>query len=1198
MSEPGSTIDSENTPTSGLSAQQSFWVRVGAWLMQHAAWIVLLLALLATFLVWKGAHEALSQAQQAQFKNRTEEMTNAVLKRMHVYEQVLRGGVGLFAASESVSRAAWKEYVASLKIQEHYPGIQGIAFSAHIPAARLDAHLRAIRAEGFPDYAIRPAGVRAEYTSIIYHEPFDWRNQRTIGFDMLTEANRRAAMERARDTGGTAISAKVTLVQEDGKAVQPGMVMYLPHYKNGAPHNTLAERRANLVGYVASPFRLNDLMSGILGKYQTDAEPDIDIEVYDGTQHSADSLLYDEDKIVHALGKPPAGSLTLTKHIDLYGHTWSLYFTTRPAFHATFDQNKPLLFLLVGTLLSVMLSGLVLVFATQRRHALALASDMTQSLRDSEEHLRTIIDTNPECIKILDADGRLIDMNAAGLAMIEADSLNQVISAPMPSLLLPEHREAFQALTKSVIQGNKGTLVFEIQGLKGTRRWLETHAVPMTLRTGETVLLGITRDITERRKSEELLAISRKQFMTLIDNVPGVIYRCANDSDWTMEFISDYIKRITGYPASDFINGAVRSYASIIHPLDVKLVDSSIQEGIREKRPYDIEYRLLDSHDSIKWVHEKGRGIFDEDGKLLYLDGVLFDVTVRKKIEEKNKHAEAELLQFKSVLDNTLDMIFMFEPESLRFTYVNQGALLSMGYSRAELLGMTPCQIKPLIPEPEFRQLIAPLIEGEQPSLRFDTVHRRKDGTDFPVAIFLQLVTQSDGSSQFVAIVHDITERKQSEEVIWQQANFDTLTGLPNRRMFLDRLEQEIKKSHRSGLPMALMLLDLDHFKEVNDTLGHAQGDLLLVEAARRIVECVRESDTVARLGGDEFTIILSELEDVNSVERIAQKIIERLAAPFQLLQETAFVSASVGITLYPDDAQNVDSLLKNADQAMYLAKKSGRNRFNYFTAALQEAAQTHLRLGNDLRSALAEQQFRVFYQPIVTLANGAIHKAEALLRWQHPTRGLISPAEFIPLAEETGMITDISDWVFREVANQAAHWRASHYPKFQISVNISPVQFRQKGTNFKAWLDYLQELSLPGQSIVLEITEGLLLDAQPSVIEQLRAFRVAGIRMSLDDFGTGFSSLSYLKKFNIDYLKIDQSFVRNMVDDAKDSTLCEAIIVMAHKLGLKVIAEGVETEQQRDLLASYGCDYGQGWLYSKAVPAEQFEDLLRGQVK
>ncbi len=733
----------------------------------------------------------------------------------------------------------------------------------------------------------------------------------------------------------------------------------------------------------------------------------------------------------------------------------------------------------------------------------------------------------------------------------------------------------------------------------------------------------LTKEVTERKHANDAIKESERRLAMLMENLPGTVYRCRNDPQWTMEFVSQGCEELTGYAPVDFIMNRNITFTDITAPEDRQRLFVDTQRSIAAKTPFMHEYRITTAAGAVKWVWEKGCGVYGETGDLIAIEGLITDITEHKQAQDEilrlnagleervqqrttalteeiteRKQAEARTLRFKNVLDNTLDMIFMFEPESLRFVYVNQGAVLNMGYSREELLGMTPCQIKPLIPEPEFRQLIAPLLSGEQSSLRFDTVHRRKDDTDFPVSVFLQLVTQSDGSRLFVAIVHDITEKKESEQVIWQQANFDTLTGLPNRRMFHDRLEQEIKKSHRSGLPMALILLDMDRFKEVNDTLGHAQGDVLLVEAARRIAECVRESDTVARLGGDEFTVILSEIEDTNSVERIAQNIIERLATPYQLLQETVFVSASAGITLYPNDAQNIEALLKNADQAMYLAKKSGRNRFRYFTASLQEAAQTRLRLISDLRGALVGQQFQVFYQPIVTLANGAIHKAEALLRWQHPTRGFISPAEFIPVAEETGMIIDIGDWVFREVASQAAHWRASHYPKFQISINISPVQFRHQGTNFKAWLDYLQELGLPGQNIVLEITEGLLLEADTAVTDQLLAFRDAGIRVSLDDFGTGYSSLSYLKKFDIDYLKIDQSFVRNMADNTNDRILCEAIIVMAHKLGLKVIAEGVETEQQRDLLAAYDCDYAQGWLYSKAVPPEQFEALVWGQAK
>ncbi len=436
-------------------------------------------------------------------------------------------------------------------------------------------------------------------------------------------------------------------------------------------------------------------------------------------------------------------------------------------------------------------------------------------------------------------------------------------------------------------------------------------------------------------------------------------------------------------------------------------------------------------------------------------------------------------------------------------------------------------------------------------------------------------------------------KRKENEALVWWQANFDPLTNLPNRRMFHDRLEQEMKKSNRSGLPLALLLFDLDHFKQINDTYGHAAGDMLLQDAARRLGSCVRESDIVVRLGGDEFIVILSELADPNTVERIAQDALHKLAEPFHLKNEVAYVSTSIGIAFYPTDATDSSALLKSADQAMYAAKNQGRNCYSYFTASLQQAAYTRMRLINDLRGALTGDQFRVYYQPIVELATGVIHKAEALVRWQHPTRGLVNPAEFIPIAEETGMIVNIGDWVFHEVARQAAKWRTSHHATFQISVNRSPMQFHNDG-NIHAWFDHLKKLGLPGQSIAVEITEGLLLDTNVTVTNQLLAFRDAGMQVSLDDFGTGYSALAYLKKFDIDYLKIDRSFIHNLTLGSNDMALCEAIIVMAHKLGLSVVAEGVETIEQRDLLAAAGCDYGQGYLFSKPVPAEQFGALLQ----
>jgi len=446
---------------------------------------------------------------------------------------------------------------------------------------------------------------------------------------------------------------------------------------------------------------------------------------------------------------------------------------------------------------------------------------------------------------------------------------------------------------------------------------------------------------------------------------------------------------------------------------------------------------------------------------------------------------------------------------------------------------------------------------------------------------------------RMVGTLTDISRLKESEEVIWNQANFDSLTGLPNRRMFYDRLEQEVKKTHRTGLNLALIFLDLDRFKEVNDTLGHDQGDILLKEASNRLIRCVRESDTVARLGGDEFIIILGDLDDAGIVERVAQKILAELLEPFKLDSEIAYVAASLGVTFYPEDAKNLDDLMKNVDQAMYAAKNLGGNRYSYFTPSMQVSAQARMQMANDLRSAIADEQFWLVYQPIVELKSGLITKAEALVRWHHPTRGMISPAEFIPVAEDTGLIIEIGEWVFHEAVNQVNFWRKTISKDFQISINKSPAQFHNEIKLPNTWFEYLAELGLPGQSVVVEITEGLLLDASEHVTKRLLEFRDAGVQVSLDDFGTGYSSLSYLKKFDIDYLKIDKSFVANLAPDSDDLALCEAIIVMAHKLGIKVIAEGVETAVQSDLLLAAGCDFGQGYFFSRPVKAEEFERLF-----
>src|SRR5471032_3074258 len=528
--------------------------------------------------------------------------------------------------------------------------------------------------------------------------------------------------------------------------------------------------------------------------------------------------------------------------------------------------------------------------------------------------------------------------------------------------------------------------------------------------------------------------------------------------------------------------------------------------------------------------------------------------------------------RFRRIVHNAEEGIWEIDVHA-RTSFVNPKMARMLGYAIEDMLD------RPLVDfmDDEGRAILERNIARRQEGIaeRHEFKFLRRDGSELWATLATNPIFDADGGYMgALALVSDITARRESAEQIWHQANFDALTALPNRHMFHDRLRQEIKKAQREGLFLALLFIDLDGFKQVNDTLGHAQGDALLTQAAARIASCVRASDTLARLGGDEFTIILSGLDHVSSVERIAHNVIAALNRPFVLARDgaaagaadgaSACISASVAIALYPSDAADPDQLLRHADQAMYAAKNGGRNRYSYFTADLQVAAQARLQVALDLRQALAQQQFELHYQPIVNLRSGAIERAEALLRWRHPERGLLAAVEFMPFAESSGLIIEIGDWVFKQAARQVKGWQGELHPAFQLSVNQSPVQFRGDAAQVQGWLDTVAGLDLPARSLVIEINEAVLLDTAPHVIARLRELRAMGLQVALDDFGTGYSSLAHLKHFDIDFLKLDRGFVHELSGDSGDLALCEAIIVMAHKLGLKVVAEGVETAARR----------------------------------
>ncbi|WP_199534493.1 putative bifunctional diguanylate cyclase/phosphodiesterase [Janthinobacterium sp. BJB426] len=519
---------------------------------------------------------------------------------------------------------------------------------------------------------------------------------------------------------------------------------------------------------------------------------------------------------------------------------------------------------------------------------------------------------------------------------------------------------------------------------------------------------------------------------------------------------------------------------------------------------------------------------------------------------------------------------------------------------------MLACQIEDMLGQPlaafmddEGRAILERNIARRQDGIveRHEFKFQRRDGSTLWATLATNPIFDSGGTYLgALALVSDITAQRAASERIWRQANFDPLTGLPNRHMFLDRLQHEARHASREGGCLALLFIDLDHFKQVNDRLGHEKGDMLLRQAALRISERVRSTDTVSRLGGDEFTVILAGVGQLGGIERVLQELTTALALPFVLDGDTAQVSASVGVALYPADAEATDTLLRHADQAMYAAKSAGRNGYSYFTPALQQAADLRRSTVREMRLALAQEQFEVYYQPIIRLCDGTIERAEALLRWRHPLRGLLVPADFIAFAEANGLIIDIGEWVFQQVVRQARQWRDEHGAGFQVCINKSPAEFRCDAALYQDWGHALARAGLAPGAIVIETTEAVLLDEARQVADRLRQFRTMGLALALDDFGSGQVSLGCIRKAGIDFLKIDRSLVGELGRDDAGLGLCEAIIALAQRLGVKVVAEGVETATQRDLLRAAGCDYAQGYFFSRALAAGQMNCLLAAQ--
>ena len=636
------------------------------------------------------------------------------------------------------------------------------------------------------------------------------------------------------------------------------------------------------------------------------------------------------------------------------------------------------------------------------------------------------------------------------------------------------------------------------------------------------------------------------------------------------------------------IKCTTQQWADFIYPDDREKAWQSIQDILDGRSSiHIIEYRMIHKNGSLRWILDHAKVVQrDQNGRPIRMCGTHADITERKAAEEELRIAAAAFESQEGMIVTDAKNIII---------KVNQAFINITGYTDKEAIGQTPQHLlRSGRQDAAFYTAMWDSIQ-QTGAWQGEIWNRRKNGEVYPEWLTITVVKGTDGeTTHYVATLTDITERKAAEEIIKQLAFYDSLTQLPNRRLLQERLKHSIEVERREGKQLALLMLDLDRFKAVNDNLGHSAGDELLQQVAKRITTRLREMDVVARLGGDEFIVLLEDITHPENAARIAEEIVADLSKPFQLSQsDDVRIGVSIGISLYPQHGDSPETLMVNADTALYQAKERGRGCFAYFSEELTFAARERIALETQLRLAIDRQELRVFYQPQIDIASGRIAGAEALVRWQNPIEGLTFPGYFIPIAEEANLIIIIGAWVLRETCRQGRHWLDEGLPALTLSVNVSPHEFRRQDINALV-ATVLSETGYPAEHLALEITESGLMENQDKAMAILNDLRAQGIRLAIDDFGTGYSSQAYLKYFPVDVLKIDKNFIDNIPFLQGDMEITATIIAMAHNLGFKVSAEGVETPEQLAFLQAKGCDSYQGYLNSRALPAEAFAELLR----
>ncbi len=828
-----------------------------------------------------------------------------------------------------------------------------------------------------------------------------------------------------------------------------------------------------------------------------------------------------------------------------------------------------------------------------------IARDITErkeaeeKLQESEEFNRSIINSSLDCIKTLDLDGKLLSMSNNAQSILCIDNIDSFLNKSWIDFWEGSDREAAREAIRSAASGKTGRFVGFFRRLDGEPKWWDVQISPILDGNGKpSRLLAVSRDITEGKKAEDALRESESnlaaaQRLTRLGSweldINNIEDRCENIVRW-----SDEVFRIFGFEPKQFHVTSEIVYDRI-HPDYQELLSRKLAEAIINHEFFNIDTKILLPCGEVRLVHAHAETIYDEtSGKPIKMVGTIQDITERKKAEEALKNSEE---QYRDLFENANDLIYTHSLDGV-FTSLNRAGEKLTGYSREEAMQI---QISEIV-APEYldfaREMTLRKLGGELPN-SYEIEIISKDGRRVMLELSTRLVYHNEKPVGVQGIGRDITSRRHAEDQLRYNARHDALTNLPNRMKFMEHLQKAVDLVKADpDRKFAVLFLDLDRFKIINDSLGHVIGDKLLIGIAKRLNSCIRPNDIVARLGGDEFTVLLNKINSPADATIVAERLQRKLAAPFKFGNSEVFTSASIGIIVSDNIKREAEDFLRDADTAMYRAKETGKARCEIFDTEMHVKTTNLLQLETDLRHALERGEFEVFYQPIVELNTWSIREFEALIRWHHPKHGLVSPNEFISVAEETGLIIPIGRWVMEEACRQIAEWQKLFSFPLSVSVNLSAKQILCP-TLTEDIKNIIFNNSLNPRQLKLEVTESTVMEHSERSLCILTGLDALGVLLSTDDFGTGYSSLSYLQQFPFNRLKIDRTFIDKMATNEKSAAIVKTILMLGDNLNIEVVAEGIETENQLEMLARFGCRKGQGFLFSKPVVAKRAEEFL-----